>query len=191
MPQPDRVHALPDAGEAELDEDLQDYFARCREKIGFVPNVLRAYAFLPDRLRNFIAFHDELMLSKDSPLSRLEREMIAVVVSSCNRCYYCQVAHGHSVRRLSGDPELGEMIHIDYRVAPLEPRHRAMLDFAWKLTERPHELGEADREALRRAGFDDRAIWDIVEIAAFFNYTNRMAHGLDLMPNREYHTMDR
>src|SRR5690348_14968050 len=77
--------------------------------------------------------YNELMLAP-SGLSKLEREMVAVVVSSANRCYYCLVAHGQAVRRLSGDPELGEMLVMNYRIAPLEPRQRAMLDFAWKLT---------------------------------------------------------
>jgi uncharacterized peroxidase-related enzyme len=134
--------------------------------------------------------YNELMLS-ECGLSKLEREMIAVVVSSANRCYYCLVAHGQAVRRLSGDPQLGEMMVMNYRVAELEPRQRAMLDYAWKLTETPREISEADRQALRDAGFTDADIFDITDTAAFFNYTNRMAHGLDMMPNPDYHAMDR
>jgi len=117
--------------------------------------------------------------------------MIAVVVSSANRCYYCLVAHGQAVRQLSGDPQLGEMMVMNYRVAELNPRQRAMLDYAWKLTREPRGIGEADRQALRDAGFGDADIFDITDVAAFFNYTNRMAHGLDMMPNPDYHAMDR
>ncbi len=117
--------------------------------------------------------------------------MIAVVVSSANRCYYCLVAHGQAVRELSGDPQLGEMLVMNYRVVELSARQRAMLDFVWKLTKVPHEIAEADRQALRDAGFSDADIFDICDVAAFFNYTNRMAHGLDMMPNREYHAMSR
>ena len=117
--------------------------------------------------------------------------MIAVAVSSANRCYYCLVAHGRAVRHLSDDPELGEMIGMNYRVAELNKRHRALLDFAWKLTIAPHDISENDRQQLRDAGFSDQDIFDICDVAAFFNYTNRMAHGLDMMPNREYHKMDR
>ena len=117
--------------------------------------------------------------------------MIAVVVSSANHCYYCLVAHGQAVRELSGDPQLGEMMVMNYRVAELNARQRAMLDFAWKLTLTPHDVGEADREALRRAGFTDQDIFDISDTAAFFNYTNRVAHGVDMMPNPEYHAKNR
>ena len=64
-----------------------------------------------------------------------------------------------------------------------------MLDFAVKLTEAPDKIEEADREALRRAGFSDRDIWDIAAVAAFYNMSNRMAAATDMRPNREYHYM--
>lgn len=190
MPQPGHIVkiALPEPDN--LDEDIKKYFGKCQEKLGLVPNVLRALTGNQAKLRNFISFYNELMLG-DSNLSKLEREMIAVVVSSANRCYYCLVAHGQAVRMLSGDPQLGEMLVMNYRVAELEPRLRAMLDFAWKLTTTPHEIGDADRQALRDAGFSDRDIHDICDVTAFFNYTNRMAHGLDMMPNPDYHAMNR
>ncbi|MDF3076093.1 MAG: uncharacterized protein K0S54_3760, partial [Alphaproteobacteria bacterium] len=127
----------------------------------------------------------------ESGLSKLEREMIAVVVSSANRCYYCLVAHGQAVRQISGDPQLGEMMVMNYRVAELDARQRAMLDFAWKLTMTPFDVGDADRAALRKAGFSDQDIYDIGDTAAFFNMTNRLAHATDMMPNADYHAMTR
>jgi uncharacterized peroxidase-related enzyme len=117
--------------------------------------------------------------------------MIAVTVSSCNRCYYCLVAHGAAVRELSGDPTLGEALVMNYRMAPLDARQRAMLDFAWMLTAEPEQADEAARERLRAAGFSDEAIWDIAETASFFNYTNRMAHAVEMQPNADYHAMAR
>ena len=190
MPQPDHIVRIPLPDQDGLEQDIAKYFAVCQEKLGLVPYVLRAYTGNQAKLRNFMASYNELMLA-ESGLSKLEREMIAVVVSSANRCYYCLVAHGQAVRRLSGDPQLGEMMVMNYRVAELEPRHRAMLDYAWKLTGTPHDIGEPDRQALRDAGFTDADIFDITDTAAFFNYTNRMAHGLDMMPNPDYHAMDR
>lgn len=192
MPQPDHIVRVPLPDPETLDEDIRKYFAICEEKLGLVPNVLRAYTGNIEKFRNFTAFYNTLMLDEEAcGLSKLEREMIAVVVSSVNRCYYCLVAHGQAVRQLSGDPELGEMMVMNYRVAALEPRRRAMLDFAWKLTEAPHDIAEADRRSLLDAGFTERDIFDICDTAAFFNYTNRMAHGLDMMPNADYHKMDR
>lgn len=127
----------------------------------------------------------------ESPLTKLEREMIAVVVSAANRCYYCQVAHGEAVRQLSGDPALGELLVMNYRAARLTRRQRAMLDFAHRLTVSPDEVDDADRAKLRKAGFDERSIWDIAAVAAFFNMTNRMATAIDMMPNEEYHAASR
>lgn len=186
MPQPDHISKLgvPDA--QSLDADLQTVWQKAAEKIGLVPNVLQAYSLRPQRLRNFMAMYNELMLSK-SGLSKLEREMVAVVVSSANRCYYCLVAHGAAVRQLSGDPELGEMMALNYRVAQLDPRQRAMLDYAWKLTVTPHDIADADRMALSAVGLSNDDIFDLSETIAFYNLSNRMAHALDMMPNREYH----
>jgi uncharacterized peroxidase-related enzyme len=190
MPQPDHISALPVPDASKLDADIQAVYQKCREKLGLVPNVLRAYSFHPQKLRNFMTMYNELMLG-DSKLSKLEREMVAVVVSSVNRCYYCLVAHGQAVRKLSGDPELGEMMALNYRVAKLSPRQRAMLDFAWKLTTMPHSIEEPDRAALRAAGLDDSEIFDLADVVAFFNLSNRMAFALDMMPNPEYHRLDR
>jgi uncharacterized peroxidase-related enzyme len=190
--QPDHIHALdlpiPETGD--LDPDMQKYFAVCEEKLGMVPNVLRSYAAVPERLRAFIAMYNELMLS-ETGLSRLEREMIATAVSSENKCFYCVVAHGAGVRELSGDPALGELMAINYRAADLPPRQRAMLDFAVKVTRTPAEVVEEDRQALRDAGFSERDIMDIACVAAFFNMTNRASTALDRMPNPEYHAKAR
>ena len=133
-----------------------------------------------------MAMYNEIMLS-DSGLTKLEREMVAVVVSSANRCYYCLVAHGAAVRALSGDAELGEMMALNYRVAKLDRRQRAMLDYTWKLTTTPWLIDDADRSALRDAGLSEHDIFDLSETAAFFNLSNRMASATDMMPNQEYH----
>jgi uncharacterized peroxidase-related enzyme len=155
-----------------------------------VPNVLKAYAFDEKKLRAFTEMYNDLMLGQ-SGLSKLEREMIAVAVSSVNHCYYCLTAHGAAVRQISGDPKLGEMMVMNYRAADLDPRRKAMLDFAVKLTESPAGIEETDREGLRAAGFSDRDIWDIASTAAFFNMSNRMAAAVDMRPNDEYHAMAR
>ena len=173
-----------------LDDDIQAYFTKCEEKLGLIPNVLAAYAFDQDKLRAFMAMYNDLMLA-DSGLSKLEREMIAVAVSAVNKCYYCLTAHGAAVRQLSGDPELGEQLVMNYRAARLDERQRAMLDFAVRLTERPQDIVEEDRQRLRDAGFVDRDIWDISAVAAFFNMSNRIASATDMRPNPEYHAMAR
>jgi uncharacterized peroxidase-related enzyme len=173
-------------GSAPLSPAMQAYFAKCEEKLGFVPNVLKAYAFDMAKLEAFVVMYNDLMLGP-SGLSKLEREMIAVAVSSVNRCYYCLVAHGAAVRALSADPPLGELMVMNYRAARLSARQRAMLDFAVKLTVEPWAVEEVDRAALRRAHFSDRDIWDIAAVAGFFNMSNRVASATDMRPNSVYH----
>lgn len=175
---------------ADLSPAMQAYFQKCEEKLGFVPNVLKAYAFDMAKLEAFVAMYNDLMLGP-SGLSKLEREMIAVAVSSQNHCYYCLVAHGAAVRVLSGDPSLGEQMAMSYRAARLSERQQAMLDFAVKLTEEPWKIGDAEREGLRRAGFSERDIFDISAVAGFFNMSNRVASATDMRPNTVYHGQGR
>src|SRR5271170_2642382 len=173
-----------------LSPEMAAYFAKCEEKLGFVPNVLQAYAFDGAKLSAFVALYNDLMLAP-SGLSKLEREMIAVAVSAHNHCYYCLVAHGAAVRQLSGDPPLGELMAMNYRAARLSKRERAMLDFAVKLTAEPWLIEEEDRARLRRFGFGDRDIWDIAAVAGFFNMSNRVASATDMRPNSVYHRQSR
>jgi uncharacterized peroxidase-related enzyme len=182
----DTVITALDLPPEQLSPEMAAYFAKCEEKLGFVPNVLKAYAFDTAKLAAFVAMYNDLMLAP-SGLSKLEREMIAVAVSSHNQCYYCLVAHGAAVRQLSGDPALGELMAMNYRAARLSRRERAMLDFAVKLTAEPWRIEEQDREELRRAGFTDRDIWDIAAVAGFFNMSNRVASATDMRPNSVYH----
>lgn len=173
-----------------LPASTQDYFDACREKLGIIPNVLQAYAFDIGKLNAFTAFYNDVMLA-ESGLSKLEREMIAVVVSSINKCFYCLTAHGAAVRQLSENPTLGEQLVMNYRSATLNIRHKAMLDFVALMTESSHHIEEANRENLRAVGFSDRDIWDIAAVAGFFNMTNRIASATAMIPNPEYHSQGR
>ena len=186
MPQPDHISKLGVPDPATLDDDLKVIWQKCVDKLGFVPNVFSAYSLKPRGCATSWRCTTR-SCCPNSGLSKLEREMVAVVVSSANRCYYCLVAHGAAVRALSGDPELGEMMALNYRVAKLDARQRAMLDYTWKLTTTPWLIDDADRVALREVGLTEPDIFDLSETVAFFNLSNRMASATDMMPNREYH----
>jgi uncharacterized peroxidase-related enzyme len=192
MSQPKQITALdlPIPEKEHLPEEFQKYFTKCEEKLGMVPNVLTAYSQNIAQLDVFARFYNELMFG-ESELTPLEKEMIAVVVSAQNHCYYCLTAHGAAVREYSGDPVLGELMVMNYRAAELEPRHRAMLDFADKLTHQPDQILEADRQALRDVGFSDQGIWDISNITGFYNMTNRVASAVEMQPNLQYHANHR
>ena len=174
----------------DLPEDTQKYFQICLDKLGMIPNVLTAYSQNLKQLEGFTRLYNELMLG-EGELSKLEREMVAVVVSSENKCYYCLVAHGAAVRVLSGDPQLGEHMVMNYRSARLDRRQRAMLDFASHLTRSPATISEEHIQALRDAGLSDRAIWDLSNLIGFYNMTNRVAIASDMQPNIDYHSQGR
>jgi len=174
----------------DMPEDTQKYFQICQEKLGMIPNVLTAYSQNLKQLEGFTRLYNELMLG-EGELSKLEREMVAVVVSSENKCFYCLVAHGAAVRVLSGDPTLGEHMVMNYRSAKLDKRQRAMLDFTSHLTRSPATVTEEHTQALRDAGLSDSAIWDLSNLIGFYNMSNRVAIASDMQPNPEYHNQSR
>jgi uncharacterized peroxidase-related enzyme len=179
---------IPDL--AGLPEDIRARILAVQERSGFIPNVFLMLAHRPAEFHAFMAYHDALM-DKDEGLSKAEREMIVVAVSSRNQCQYCVVAHGAILRIRAKNPLLADQIAANWRKAELTERQKAMLEFALKVTERANEVGEADHAALREAGFDDAAIWDIAAIAAFFGMSNRLANVAELRPNDEFYAMGR
>ena len=177
-------------GHKEGEEQVESYLKIVEDKIGFIPNVLAAFAKFPKQFEGFTKLYNSLMLG-ESGLTKLEREMIAVTVSSENHCFYCLVAHGSAVRDLSNDPQLGERIAANFRSAELPRRQEELLSFAKKLTKDPSEIGEQERKKLRDVGYTDRDIWDISAIVGFFNMTNRLASAIEMEPNNNYHNIAR
>ena len=186
----DRISWFPIADRSSLSAETQALFKQLDEKLGFVPNVFLAFAWKGPRFDKWRAHFEELLLPSPG-LSKAEREMISVVVSMKNGCLYCLAAHGFAIRALTKDPVLGDRITLDYTRAGLPARQRAMLDYAVKITVDPAACDETDIESLRTHGFADGDIWDIAEVAAMFNFTNRLASATGMMPNREYHAMAR
>jgi uncharacterized peroxidase-related enzyme len=187
----ERISWFPVPEEAELPDDLQGLFRAARERIGFVPNVFRAYSFRPERLSAWFA-HFRAVMEGTPGLSVAEREMIAVVVSMANGCLYCLVAHGAALREAWGDPVMADRITLDWRRADgLSERQRAICALAEKVTKRPLECEERDLEGLRAHGLADEDAWDVIEVAAMYNFTNRLALATGQIPNAEYHALAR
>lgn len=185
-----RISRFPVPDVADLPDDLRERILAVQEHTGFVPNVFLALAHRPAELRAFLAYHDALMDS-DGGLSKAEREMIVVATSAARDCLYCVVAHGAILRIRAKDPLISDYLATNYRSADLTERQRAMLDFAVTLSTTPEVITDADVDALRRQGFDDEEIWDITSITAFFSMSNRLAHGMAILPNLEFHLMGR
>jgi uncharacterized peroxidase-related enzyme len=188
---PEEVGSLFDVpAEAGLPEGLRKLFARARERLGFVPNVFRAYAYRPERLSAWFAHYRQLHEPSEN-LSEGDREMIAVVVSAANGCLYCLVAHGAALRQELGDPVLGERVSYDWRRAGLDRRRRAICAYAEKLTLDPRAVDADDLQGLIDAGLTRPEAWDVIEIAAMYNFTNRLAMATNMLPNPEYAALAR
>jgi uncharacterized peroxidase-related enzyme len=185
-----RVSRFGEADEGSLPHDIAGIYAKNRERIGFVPNVFRAYAKRPEHFRAFMQYHDVLMKGEGG-LTRAEREAIVVVVSSENGCQYCVTAHGAALRVIGKDPVVADQIAINWRTADLEPRLRAILGFASQVNEPGFAASDEEVAALRALGFSEDDVWDIAAIAAFFGFSNRMAGALDMRPNAEFYGMGR
>ena len=173
----------------DLPDDLQERIDEETDRAGFTPNVFAGFAYKPSHFRAFFAYHDAIV--DDAALEREEIEMIIVAVSGVNHCYYCNVAHGALVRIYAEDPLLADQLVANYRTADVGDRHRAMLDVAVTLTERPMDVTRDDLDRLREAGFSEAEIWDIGAVTALFNLSNRMAMFADMRPNEEFHTLGR
>ena len=174
---------------AELPQDVRARVEEETERAGFTPNVFPALAYRPGQFRAFFDYYDALI--DNSPLAREEIEMIIVAVSGENDCLYCVVAHGALLRVYSEDPHLAEQLATDHRTADVDETHRAMCDFAVKLTERPAQIADSDVRRLQEHGFSKGEIWDIGAVTALFNLSNRMAHLIDMRPNEEFYDLGR
>lgn len=176
--------------EKEIDPGFQKLFAKAREQLGFLPNVFIGYMVRPTHFSHWFNHFREITMG-ESELTRAEREMIGVVVSSENGCLYCLVSHSADLRLALEDPILGDRIMLDYRRAGLNARTLAMLDYAVKITKNPEDCSPDDIEALKAHSFSEQAIFDIIEIASMYNFTNRLASATGMLPNPEYHAMGR
>ncbi|AJY03650.1 peroxidase-related enzyme [Burkholderia sp. SIMBA_043] len=174
----------------DLPDDIRARIAAVQEKSGFIPNVFVTLAHRPDEFRAFFAYHDALM-DKPGNLSKAEREMIVVATSSANQCQYCVIAHGAILRIRAKDPLIADQVATNYRKADITARQKAMLDFAMKVSQAAHEVGEADFDTLKSHGFSDDDAWDIAAIAAFFGMSNRLANVTNMRPNAQFYALGR
>ncbi|MBM2770551.1 peroxidase-related enzyme [Burkholderia anthina] len=174
----------------DLPDDIRERIAAVQEKSGFIPNVFLTLAHRPDEFRAFMAYHDALM-DKPGNLTKAEREMIVVATSSVNQCQYCVIAHGAILRIRAKDPLIADQVATNYRKADITARQKAMLDFAMKVSQTAHQVGEADFDTLKSQGFAEEDVWDIMAISAFFGMSNRIANVTNMRPNAEFYALGR
>jgi uncharacterized peroxidase-related enzyme len=173
-----------------LDQEMRTMVRGIEKKYGFVPNFVKLFATDNQRLRAFMVPYMELMRA-DSGLSMLDHELIALMSAATNGCAYCCAHHGAQLRGLTSDPVFAEYIGRNYRLAALDSRQRAMLDFAYLVLTDPESIGDSERDRLRTEGFDDEGIWYVASTAAFYAGANRLAVAAGLRITPEYLGMHR
>jgi uncharacterized peroxidase-related enzyme len=187
---PDRISYLPVPERDDVPEGVNRLWDKAEEAFGFVPNVFRAQALNGDQ---FLAWWNyfNLLVNKEGHLSNADRELVAVVVSSVNRCTYCEISHGAALREYTGDAVTSDLVASNWRQADLPEREAAMAAYAERLTLHPADVVEADLESLRAVGLDDHQIVELVQVVGMFNLTNRVSSALGFVPNPEYHSVGR
>ncbi|NIT37219.1 MAG: peroxidase-related enzyme [candidate division Zixibacteria bacterium] len=163
--------------EAEAAEKLREVYDDVIRERGKLSNIMRAQSLNAEAMARHLGLYATLMFG-ESALTRAEREFIAVVVSSANRCEYCVNHHAHPLRLYWKDDERVDAAIGDWREGPFSPRERALAAYAEKLTRAPAHVAAEDVAALRARGLSDRDILDVNMITAYFNFVNRVAAGL-------------
>ena len=185
-----RISYLPVPDRDDVPEGVTRLWDKAEEAFGFVPNVFRAQAVNGEQFLAWWGYFN-LLVNKEGHLSNADRELLAVVVSSVNRCTYCEISHGAALRTFTEDPVTADLVASNWRQANLPEREAAMCAYAEKLTLHPAEVTQADLEPLRAVGLDDHEVVELVQVVGMFNLTNRVSTALGFVPNAEYHAMAR
>lgn len=159
----------PDLAEGELDE----IYRAIGSARGGVADVHRVQSLNPRALAAHLEIYKAVVFAR-SPLGRVARERIAVVVSAVNRCAYCVAHHGEALRRLGESPEVVDSLGRGEAPEHLPEADRALLRWAGLAAREPSRCGEQDVGELRRLGIDDRAILDAALTVAYFSFVNRL-----------------
>ncbi len=163
--------------EDEAAGELKEVYDKVVRERGKLSNIMRVQGLNAAATARHLELYITLMFG-ESALTRAERELIAVVVSSANRCEYCVRHHAEPLRAYWKDDARVQAVAAAWRDAALSARERALAAYADKLTRAPGEMAESDVAALRAQGFSDRDVLDVNMITGYFNFVNRIAAGL-------------
>ena len=163
--------------EGDAEGELKSAYNKVGTARGAVANVFKAQSLDPRSLEAHLGLYLSLMFGQ-GPLSRKQREMIAVVVSAENECGYCVAYHSDALSNyVKNEAWVSELVK-NRGSAPLEPKEKAIVNHATLLARNPHRITEQDVEILRREGLSDEEVLQLTEIAAYFNFANCLVHGL-------------
>ncbi len=152
---------------------------------GGVAAVHRAQSLNPRAMRAHLDLYKAVVFAR-SPLSRVHRERIAVVVSAANRCAYCVGHHDETLAQLGDDPTVRAALAAGEVPPTLAEADRALLRWARTTTLDPASADEAMCERLRALGWEDRCLLDASLTVGYFNFVNRLVLMLGVHLEEEY-----
>jgi len=162
----------------EAEGELKEIYDDLVKKRGKLAEVHKIQSLNPSSVVAHMDLYLTIMFKK-SPLKRYQREMVAVVVSAANDCTYCQKHHAAALEAFWKDEQKVEEFRQDYTSADIKPEDKLLCDYGYLLTQKPaSEKIPNQIDALKKAGFSDRAILDTALVISYFNFVNRMVLGL-------------
>ncbi|XP_007945186.1 uncharacterized protein LOC103202164 [Orycteropus afer afer] len=174
----------------DLPFDIVELMEEIEKKAGFLPNLFKVLSYRPLEFRAFFSYYNAICNKETGHLSRADKELIILVTSIANRCLYSVVVHSALYRVYSKNPVLSDQVCVDWRKSDLPARDKAMLEFALAVSQ-ADDITDEHFKKLEGHGFDRDDAWDIAAIAAFYAMSNRLAHFVSLVPNKQFYLLGR
>ncbi|MDP2388073.1 MAG: peroxidase-related enzyme [Bacteroidota bacterium] len=162
---------------SEAEGDLKAIYDELVAKRGKLAEVHKIQSLNPESIVKHMELYMTIMFAK-SPLSRAQREMIAVVVSVANNCSYCQTHHAEALNHYWKDNTKIDQLKRDFSKSGLPEIDLHLCELAWQLTRIPSVTTEMIIIKLKELGLDDKGILDATLVISYFNFVNRMVLGL-------------
>lgn len=156
---------------------LKEIYDDLLAKRGKLAEVHKIQSLNPESIMAHMNLYMAVMFGQ-SPLSREQREMIAVIVSVANDCKYCQLHHSEALNKYWRDEERVKILRRNFNKVNLRPADELFCELAWQLTRVPGITTEIILNKLKNLGVDDRSILDATLVIAYFNFVNRIVLGL-------------
>jgi uncharacterized peroxidase-related enzyme len=163
--------------EAESTGKLKEIYNEIEKKRGKISNIMKIHSLNPDAMRKHMDLYLSIMFGS-SDLTREDRELIGVVVSTSNCCEYCINHHAEALNHYWKNNEKIQKLIKDFQSVDISDKKRKMLNYVFKLTKKPYDVKKVDIEALQKSGFSDENILNINLVTSYFNFVNRIALGL-------------
>lgn len=172
-------------GQAEATGDLAKAYEALKGPDGRVENLYLAMSQTPLAIQPADAHYRAVLHNPDNPLEPWLAELVATYVAVLCGSHYAAMNHGDNVRFRHDDPDealrmLASLKDGSWPTLLKGTAAGAALAYTHKLSLDPANMCAADIEALRAAGFDDKSISYIVQIAASFAYWARITNGLGI-----------